>query len=135
MSVDWGTLKRSEAAGPGSFPPTLRSSFAPNPLTITMSNTVRLFLLTNRHSHNYGVLTTSIETHSNTEKTTTTTTRKAAVNGVMQLLAQKSLSDQPAFCDRTLIQNILCVIVKVKKSKFCQNVASCHYIIHTKFLL
>lgn len=44
IRVDWGTLKRREAPGPGSLPPTFSSSLAPWPCTIIMSNTVRLFL-------------------------------------------------------------------------------------------
>lgn len=44
IRVDWGTLKRREAPGLGSLPPTLSSSLAPWPCTVFMSNTVRLFL-------------------------------------------------------------------------------------------
>ena len=44
ISVDSGTLNRSEPPVPGSLPPTFSSSLAPNPSTPIMSITVKLFL-------------------------------------------------------------------------------------------
>lgn len=50
IRVDWGTLKRKDTPGPGSLPPTFRSSLAPWPCRVTMSNTVRLFLEKQGHT-------------------------------------------------------------------------------------